>query len=163
VFYTPTAVRSEVDISLPYPPLVRMPMVDDEDPECKIDIPNAALLFVYQSTDMKRLYRRYGNQLVVVDAVYRNARYALPLFFLVVRTNVNYQVAAVFVVQQETVQSIAAALRVIKDWSPDISPHFAMVDYSDEEIAALEETFPGKGIVDLRCAALWLNLHILWR
>jgi hypothetical protein len=100
-------------------------------------------MFIYQSSDMKRLYRRYGNLLIVLDAVYRGGRYPVPLFFLLVRTNVGYQIVAVFVTQQETAQTIAKALHIIKDWSPDVSPRYAMVDSSNEEIAALEQTFPG--------------------
>jgi len=84
-----------------------------EDSECKIDVPNADMMFVYQSAEMKRLYRRYGNLLVVVDAVYRAGRYPLPVFFLLVRTNVNYQVVAVFTVQQETQRSLVNALQVV--------------------------------------------------
>jgi len=116
---------------------------DDEDIECKLDVPNADLTFVYQSADMKRLYRRYGNQMVVLDAVYRSGCYPLPVFFLLVRTNVSYQIVAVFAVQHETVQAVARALFVIKNWSPDVSPKYAMVDSSNEEISALEQTFPG--------------------
>jgi len=62
---------------------------------------------------------------------------------LVVRTNVDYQVVALFVVRQETVENISAALEVIKGWNPVITPQFAMVDVSEVEIRALEEAFPG--------------------
>ena len=50
------------------------------------------LLFIYQSKNMERLYRRYGCNLLLMDATYKTTRYALPLFLLVVKTNVNYQV-----------------------------------------------------------------------
>ena len=50
------------------------------------------LLFIYQSRQMKRLYHRYGCHTIFLDATYRTTKYALPLFFLVVKTNVNYQV-----------------------------------------------------------------------
>lgn len=128
---------------------------DDEDSECKLEVPNADLMFIYQSVDMKRLYRRYGNQLVVLDAVYRNGRYPIPVFFLAVRTNVNYQTVAVFAVQQETLLTISKALRIIKSWSPDVSPRYAMVDSSNEEIAALEQTFPGNSFIDV-CDLLFI-------
>ncbi|XP_057305696.1 uncharacterized protein LOC130644203 [Hydractinia symbiolongicarpus] len=49
-------------------------------------------LFVYQSKVMQRLYRRYASQLILLDATYRTTKYALPLYFLVVKTNVNYMV-----------------------------------------------------------------------
>ena len=50
------------------------------------------MIFVYQSNSMKRLYQRYGKHLVLLDATYKTTKYALPLYFLVVQTNVNYQV-----------------------------------------------------------------------
>ena len=60
------------------------------------------IMFVYQSDEMQRLYRRYGPTLVLLDATCRTTKYALPLYFLVVQTNVNYQVASVIVCQEET-------------------------------------------------------------
>ena len=71
-------------------------------------------MFVYQSDEMQRLYRRYAPTLVLLDATYRTTKYSLPLYFLVVQTNVNYQVAAVIVCQEETTEMITEALRQIK-------------------------------------------------
>jgi len=147
VLFMPTNVRSRSDIVVSTNHLAMLTVAHQcgvEDAECKIDVPNADMMFVYQSAEMKRLYRRYGNLLVVLDAVYRADRYPLPLFFLLVRTNVNYQVAAVIVLQQETQQSLVSALRVIQSWNPDVYPRFALVDFSEEEVAALAEAFPGE-------------------
>ena len=101
------------------------------------------ILFVYQSKDQKRLLRRYGNQMSLLDATYRTTRYALPLFFLCVRTNVCYEVVAAFVTQNEDASSIAEALEVIQQRNPDWSPKLFMVDFDKAEITALEEVFPG--------------------
>ena len=57
--------------------------------------PGQSLLFVYQAKWQKRLPLKYGNELSFLDATYKPTRYALPLFFLVVKTNVDYQVVAV--------------------------------------------------------------------
>ena len=38
------------------------------------------------------LYQRYNKRPVLLDATYKTKKYALPLYFLVVQTNVNYQV-----------------------------------------------------------------------
>ena len=71
---------------------------DDDDVQIKFDkvvntnTTNGKLLFVYQSPNMQRLYRRYGSSLIMLDATYRTTKYALPLFFMVLKTNVNYQV-----------------------------------------------------------------------
>jgi len=146
ILLMPTGVQSPCDIVIGLEQLARLSAAelgDVEDAECKIDIPNADLMFIYQSTEMKRLYRRYGNLLLVLDALYRAERYPLPVFFLLVRTNVNYQVVAVFVVQQETRQSLINALQVIRGWNSDVNPRYALVDFSEEEVAALEQTFPG--------------------
>lgn len=53
---------------------------------------SSRLLFVYQSKTMMRLYRRYAPHLILLDATYKTTKYALPLYFLVVKANVNYQV-----------------------------------------------------------------------
>ena len=73
------------------------------------------MLFVYQSKDMQRLYQRYGKHLVLLDATYKTTKYSLPLYFLVVQTNANYQVAAVIVTQEETTCMLSKALQIIKD------------------------------------------------
>ena len=64
---------------------------------------------------MQRLYRRYTPTLVLLNATYRTTKYSLPLFFLVVQTNINYQVAVVIVCQEKTTEIITEALIQIKD------------------------------------------------
>lgn len=71
-------------------------------------------------------------------------RYSVPLFFLCVRTNVNYIVAGVFVTQSEVKEDIREALEVFKKWNADWNPSHFMVDFCEAEIAALEEVFTGK-------------------
>ena len=86
---------------------------EDYDP-VPCEISENKMMFVYQSDEMQRLYRRYAPTLVLLDATYRTAKYSLPLYFLVVQTNVNYQAAAVIVCQEETTEMITEALRQIK-------------------------------------------------
>ena len=50
------------------------------------------MIFVYQSNSMKRLYQRHDKYLVLLDVTYKTTKYVLLLYFLVVQTNVNYQV-----------------------------------------------------------------------
>ena len=57
------------------------------------------LLFIHQTAWQRRLLQRYGNDMCLLDATYKTTRYSLLLFFLVVRSNVDYQVAGSFVVQ----------------------------------------------------------------
>ena len=96
-------------------------------------------LFVYQTEWQRRLLRRYGNELALLDATYRTTRYALPLFFLVVKTNVDYQVVATFVCEGESTENIAEAMRIIREWNPHFMPRYFMTDYSNEEMKATEQ------------------------
>lgn len=101
------------------------------------------LLFVHQSKWQRRLLQRYGNEMCLLDATYKTTRYALPLFFLVVHTNVDYQVVGSFVIQNETSNCIAEALRILQRETKGWEPKFFMTDNSEQEITAIESVFPG--------------------
>ena len=77
-----------------------------------------------------------------MDATYKTTRYELPLFFVSVRTNVGYSVVAEFVIQHEKAEDIAEALNFLKEWNPRWCPKYFMSDYSEAEMAAVEQTFP---------------------
>ena len=76
-------------------------------------------LFVHQGVWQQRLLtcKRYGSELVLLDATYKTTKYALPLFFLCVHTNVGYKVVAEFICENEDAESIAEALHIIKGWN----------------------------------------------
>jgi len=46
------------------------------------------LLFVKQTEWQAELLKKYGNEISFPDPTYKTSRYALPLFFVVVKTNV---------------------------------------------------------------------------
>ena len=50
------------------------------------------MLFVHQTSFQRSVLKRYGNYACFLDATYKTTKYALPLFFLAVKTNVDYQV-----------------------------------------------------------------------
>ena len=102
----------------------------------------------------EKLLAKYGNDLVLLDATYKTGRYVLPLFFLCLKTNVNYQVIATFIMQKETAENIAEALSVIKLWNPLLCPKHAMCDFSHEEVSALVRLFPGMLVNDADIAKL---------
>ena len=88
------------------------------DNDCEEDVkittkPGESLLFVYQAKWQQRLLLKYENELSLLDATYKTTRYALPLFFLVVKTNIDYQVVATFVTESESTESIAEALQAL--------------------------------------------------
>ena len=115
---------------------------EQEDEEI-VKTSTKGLLFVHQTRDQRRLLQRYGNELSMLDATYKTTRYSLPLFFLVVKTNVDYQIVGSFVIQSETSDAIHEALAVIKSWNPTWNPSYFMVDYSEEEMSAIGKIFPG--------------------
>lgn len=60
----------------------------------RCDSSETHMLFVHQTAQQSTciLLARYGCELTCLDATYKTMQYALPLFFLVVKTNVDYQV-----------------------------------------------------------------------
>ena len=80
------------------------------------------LLLVHQTKWQRELLLKYGCEICLLDATYKTSRYALPTFFLCVKTNVDYCVVASFVVQLENADAISEALQLIKDWNPTWNP-----------------------------------------
>ena len=66
-------------------------------------------------------------------------RYAIPLFFLVVKTNTDYQIVAVFVTENETEEDMEDALSIIKTWNETVNPKCGMTDYCAKELKAIEK------------------------
>ena len=91
-------------------------IVDEEPPdnsedEIKVKQTGSTqkLLFVHQTAFHRQLLKRYGNHICLLDATYRTTKYSIPLFFVVVKTNVDYQVVGSFAIQDETTHSIGEA------------------------------------------------------
>ena len=99
-----------------------------------------SLLLLYQSKLQMDLIKRYGNELILLNATYKTARYALPLFFMAVKTNADYQIVAWVVIESKTYEAISEAVAVIKS----LNPKYCITDYFHEEIRALENSFPNK-------------------
>lgn len=89
------------------------------------------LLFVHQTENQKRFLKRYGNVICLLDATYKTTKYAIPLFFVAVKTNVDYQVVGSFATQDETTHAIKEALQVLKGWNSLWQPQCFMVDNFD--------------------------------
>ena len=65
--------------------------------------------------------------MVLLNAMYRTTRCALPFFFLVLKTHINYQDAA-FITMNES-DCIKEAFNLIKSLNQDGSPRYGMTDY----------------------------------
>jgi MULE transposase domain/Amyotrophic lateral sclerosis 2 chromosomal region candidate gene 8 len=111
------------------------PYNDDESPTD--DIQTNSVMFCHQSAWQRDLLARYGR-LCLLDATYKTTKYALPLFFLTVKTNDGYIVVGTFVVQTESAELISEALRIFAEWNPDWNPQYWMTDFSEAEINAIE-------------------------
>ena len=91
---------------------------------------------------MNWLDRLYESSLLFLDALYKTTKYAVLLFFVVVKTNVNFQVVCVIVFDKETEPMATKALLILKSWSSLVNPKCAMVDFDQKQISALENVFP---------------------
>ena len=115
-------------------------------------------LWVHQSEDQRKLLKKYG-ELVLIDATYKTTKYALPLFLLVVRSNVSYVPVAEFFVESENINNIKEALEVVKSWNKDWNPRYFMLDYSEQEYQALQQIFPdsSKYLCNFHVEQAWLR------
>ena len=69
-------------------------------------------LLVHQTQKQKHMLQRYGSTIVGMDATYKTSQYGFPMFLLNVVTNHGRgHPVALFFVQEETGEAIAAALR----------------------------------------------------
>ena len=104
---------------------------------------------------------RYRN-LVLMDATYKMCKLSLPLFFLVVQTNVGYAVIAKFIVQHEDTTSITEALLILrKCWDKEgINIRNFMIDFQQSEENVICAVFPDS-IVYL-CAFHRLQAWLQW-
>jgi len=85
----------------------------------------------------------YGRHMCLIDATYRTNIYEMPLFFLCVLTNCGYVNVATFLLSDEQKDSVAAGLTQIAEWNAEWQPQCFVSDFSEAQIAALENVFPG--------------------
>ena len=116
--------------------------LENGDDEFTEPLYSQTLLWVHQEEWQKELLVKFGNVITLIDATYKTTKYEVPLFFLSVKTNVNYVVVAEFIIQSETATEIGEALSKIKEWNPTWDPAFFMSDYSEAESLAIENVFP---------------------
>ena len=66
-------------------------------------------------------------------------------------------VVAEFIIQSESAEQISVALAVIKRLNPTWNPSYFMMNYSDAEMAAVQNVFPSTQIFvcDFHCEQAW--------
>ena len=67
----------------------------------------------------------------LLDATYKTMCYALLLFFMVGKRNVDFQIVESFVIENKTYKAISEAVAAIKSWNPKFH----------EEVRALKSNF----------------------
>ena len=99
-------------------------------------------------TVAQKLLLQHHNNLVLMDATYRTCRLMLPLFFLTMKTNVNYSPVTSFIVQNEDAKSISKALYRIKQYIgiDGIDIKNFMINCSPTEMQSIREVFPDCGL-----------------
>ena len=65
--------------------------------------------FTQQTKLKQELLQWYGDKIYLLNATYRTPNDVLPLFFLVVSTNLDYMVAPSFILEAEDADSIKEA------------------------------------------------------
>ena len=73
--------------------------------------------------------------------MYRTTRYTLPLLFLVIKTNIDYQIVGAFVSENKSLGNITEPLQILKPWNPKFKAKYFMTNYSTEEIRAVKTVF----------------------
>ena len=61
--------------------------------------------------------QHYGYHICLLDTTYKTTRYSISLF-LVVKSNVDYQIIGSFAIQDETSETLVEAVSIIKLWKP---------------------------------------------
>ena len=79
-----------------------------------------------------------------MDATYKTCKLALPLFFLVMKTNVGYSVIVEFIIQHKDTTSITEALHILKErWDKEgIKVGNFTIDCQQSEENAIRGMFP---------------------
>jgi len=65
-----------------------------------------------------------------------------PFVFVTVHTNVDYKVAAYFIVQSESTEQILEALNIFKQWNQDWKPAFFFVTILRLRYLPFSKPFP---------------------
>ena len=81
----------------------------EEEDEHNKDLKIAFCLYISQNGKVDYFKNMVMNELSFLDATYKTTRYALPIFFIVVKTNVDYQDVGTFVCEGESTENFTEA------------------------------------------------------
>jgi hypothetical protein len=102
------------------------------------------LLILHQTAWQRRLLHLYGQDIVYLDAPFKNVRHAQALHLLYVCSNNGPIVVGAVITENADCASLTEALEVLKSSNPDWMPRGFMVDASDLQISAVLNVFPSR-------------------
>ena len=133
--------------------------LDSSDEFCEVETENSCekkkkdekkvqtVLFCYQTPQQKRLLKRYGNQVYLVEikcASTIKRALTIEMYALLVQTNVDFQVVGSFICSKQRRDGVTEALNVFKEWNTYWQPKYFLVDCSEKISNAITSVFPGK-------------------
>ena len=85
---------------------------------------------------------KYGNNITLMDGIYRTTKYGFPCIFLTVKTCTGSGiVVATIIPQYENEDVLVEGLSILKQWNPLCSPKFTMTDKSAVQLWAIGKVF----------------------
>ncbi len=74
---------------------------------------------IFQTKIQKELMIKYGNNITLMDGIYRTTKYEFPCVFLTVKTSIGTgMVVATIIPQHENEDMITEGLAILKQWNP---------------------------------------------
>jgi len=119
------------------------PIVSDETKKNTENVINQKIYFSFQTQDQQRLLKKYGSQLIITELSKQTINLPFPFYGVFVATNVDYQLVYCFIIQTRNKACVKEGLELLVAWNPSWSPKIFTVDFSKEQIEAIELLFPG--------------------
>lgn len=100
------------------------------------------ILVVIQAEWQRKVLSTFG-ECFVIDSTFNTSKYNLPLYEIVVQTNVGYIPIGIIITEDETEREILDGLTILKSWNPLWNPSSVVTDCDIAQGNALQKAFPG--------------------
>lgn len=118
---------------------------DETDSKETNDQPfDQSIIVSHQTMQQQRLLRKYGVIAVFTEVSRNVIGLPFPTYALFVPTNVDFQLVYTCILQNRTKTSITIALEVLLEWNPNCSPKYILVDFTGDQIDAMQSRFPSR-------------------
>jgi len=105
--------------------------------------------------------KRHG-WLTLMDSTHKTNKYDWRLFTLYIRDGCGcWNVGAYFFVSNEDSETIARALRIIRNQCPRWTPRYFLIDQSSTEANSIKQVFPGLSAGEQECDILYCIVHVM--